>query len=129
MKKLYKRTFLSILLVLSLLAAKAQALEDVTNGLRSGNIAMVAKYFDNTVAITLSNNQSVYSKAQAEIVLRDFFIKNTVKDFTVRQGGPTSGGSKYAVGALETSAGIFQVYLVMKPKDDSYVLREIRFEK
>ncbi|MBN9482859.1 MAG: hypothetical protein BGO70_08280 [Bacteroidetes bacterium 43-93] len=129
MNKLYKRFFLSILLCFSLLAANAQALEDVTNGIRNGNVTMITKYLDNTVAITMSNNQSIYSKAQAEIVLRDFFTKNPVKQFTVRQGGPSGTSAKYAVGALETSNGTFQVYLVMNLKDDNFLLREIRFEK
>ncbi len=129
MNKLYKRIFLSILLCFSLLAANAQALEDVTNGIRNGNVTMISKYLDNTVAITMSNNQSIYSKAQAEIVLRDFFTKNPVKQFTVRQGGPSGTSAKYAVGALETSNGTFQVYLVMNLKDDNFLLREIRFEK
>jgi hypothetical protein len=110
-------------------AVNAQALEDVTNGIRSGNESAVAKYFDNTVAITISNNQSIYSKAQAEIVLKDFFNKNQVKDFTVKQGGPSGDNAKYAVGTLTTSNGVYQIYLVMKLKNNDYVLREIRFEK
>ncbi len=130
MEKLYKLTFLTILsFFLTLNVANAQQLEDVTNGLRSGNVTTIAKYFDNTVAITIANNQSIYSKAQAEIVLKDFFTKNQVKEFTVKQGGPSGDNSKYAVGTLTTSNGTYQIYLVMKQKENSYVLREMRFEK
>ncbi|MBL7683050.1 MAG: DUF4783 domain-containing protein [Flavipsychrobacter sp.] len=130
MKKFYKRTILTILSsFIMLAAANAQALEDVTNGIRNSNVTAVAKFFDNNVVITISNNQSIYSKAQAEIVLKDFFAKNQVKDFTVKQGGPSGQNAKYAVGTLQTTNGIYQVYLVMKLKDEAYVLREIRFEK
>ncbi|OSZ82654.1 hypothetical protein CAP35_05155 [Chitinophagaceae bacterium IBVUCB1] len=130
MKKFYKQTILTILSSFILLAAaNAQALEDVTNGIRSGNVTAVAKFFDNTVVITINNNQSVYSKAQAEIVMKDFFARNQVKEFTVKQGGPSGQNAKYAVGTLLTTNGTYQVYLVLKQKDDSYVLREIRFEK
>ncbi|MBS1772911.1 MAG: DUF4783 domain-containing protein [Bacteroidetes bacterium] len=129
MNKFYKRAIFSLLFFFSVLAVHAQALEDVTNGIRSGNVTIMAKYFDNNVAITISNNQSIYSKAQAEIVLRDFFTKNPVKEFTVRQGGPNGTTAKYAVGSLETANGTFQVYLVMKQKEENFVLREIRFEK
>jgi hypothetical protein len=129
MKKFYKRTILFILSFFTALVVNAQALEDVTNGIRSGNETAVSKYFDNTVAITISNNQSIYSKAQAEIVLKDFFNKNQVKDFTVKQGGPSGENAKYAVGTLTTSNGVFQIYLVMRLKNNDYVLREIRFEK
>lgn len=129
MKKFYKRTILTILSFFFALAVHAQALEDVTNGIRSGNVTVITKYFDNTVAITISNNQSIYSKAQAEIVLKDFFSKNQVKDFTVKQGGPSGETAQYAVGVLTTTNGVFQIYLVMKLKDNAYVLREMRFEK
>ena len=129
MKQFYKNVLLYILLTFSTLAVKAQALEDVANSLRSGNVTTIAKYFDNTVAITVSNNQSIYSKAQAEMVLKDFFSKNQVKEFTVRQAGSSGESSKYAVGTLQTSNGNFQIYLVMKQKEDSYLPRKIRFEK
>jgi hypothetical protein len=129
MKKLYTRAILTILSFFFALAVHAQALEDVTNGIRSGNATAVSRYFDNNVAITISNNQSVYSKAQAEIVLKDFFTRNQVRDFTVKQGGPSGENAQYAVGVLTTSNGIYQIYLIMKLKDNAYVLREIRFEK
>jgi hypothetical protein len=129
MKKLYTRAILTILSLFFALAVHAQALEDVTNGIRSGNATAVSKYFDNNVAITISSNQSVYSKAQAEIVLKDFFTRNQVRDFTVKQGGPSGENAQYAVGVLTTSNGVYQIYLIMKLKDNAYVLREIRFEK
>jgi len=130
MKKFYKQTILTILsFFIMLAAANAQALEDVTNGIRTGNVTAIAKFFDNNVVITISSNQSIYSKAQAEIVLKDFFAKNQVKEFTVKQGGPSGQNAKYAVGSLETTNGVYQVYLVMKLKDEAYVLREVRFEK
>lgn len=129
MKKFYKRTILTILSFFIMLAANAQALEDVTNGIRTGNVTAIAKFFDNNVVITINSNQSIYSKAQAEIVLKDFFIKNQVKEFTIKQGGPSGQNAKYAIGTLTTTNGTYQVYLVMKLKDEAYVLREVRFEK
>ncbi len=68
-----------------LVAAKAQVLEDVVNNIRSGNLPAITKYFDKTVAISINNNQSTYSGAQAEMVLKDFYSKNPVKDFVIMQ--------------------------------------------
>ena len=108
-----------------------QALEDVINGIRSGNIPTISKYFDKFVTITINNNQAVYSNTQGEMVLKDFFNKNTIKDFTVLQQGATSGGndSKYAIGNLITVNGTFRIYVVLKHKENIYILQEIRFEK
>ena len=81
------------------------------------------------VAITILSNQASYSKSQAEVILKEFFTKNSIKDFTVMQSGASGNNSKYAIGKLDTSWGDFQVYVVLKLKDESYMLQEIRFEK
>jgi orotate phosphoribosyltransferase-like protein len=132
MKKIYKTTFLTILFIASVFAANAQEpLEDVINGIRSANIPAISKYFDKFVTITINNNQSVYSNTQGEMVLKDFFAKNPAKEFTVMQQGATSGGndSKYAIGNLVTAGGSFRIYVVLKHKENIYILQEIRFEK
>jgi hypothetical protein len=110
--------------------AKAQALEDVVTYLRNGNVGLLAKSFDNIVTITVSSNQSAYSKTQAEMVLKDFFGKNIVKDFVVMQSGTApNNNSKYAIGKLTTTNGNFQLYVLMKLKDGAYLVQELRFEK
>lgn len=109
--------------------AKAQALEDVVNNIRSANVPGISKYFDNLVAITINNNQSVYSKTQAELVLKDFFGKNPVKDFIVAQSGTSGTSSRYAIGNLVTTGGSYNLYVVLKQKENAFVLQEIRFEK
>lgn len=129
MEKLYKSAFLILLISIFSFSAKAQALEDVVNGMRSSNVTMLTKYFDSYVAITMNNNQSVYSKTQAEMVLKDFFAKNTIKDFDIVQNGTSGNDSKYAIGKLITMGATYQLYLVLKVKGSSYILQEIRFEK
>lgn len=129
MKKLYKNVFFTILLTFSVLAVKAQVIEDVVNNIRAGNVPGVAKYFDNSVTITINGTQSIYSKTQAEMVLKDFFIRNQVKDFDVKQSGTAGTTSRFAIGNLATSNGTYQLYVVMKQKDVNFMLQEIRFEK
>lgn len=130
MEKLYKRTFLTILFsTLLLVSAKAQVLEDVANNIRSANVPALTKYFDKIVAITMNNNQATYSSAQAEMVLKDFYNKNTVKDFVIVQSGASGSTSKYVIGKLTTSGGTYQLYIVLKVKDEKYMLHEMRFEK
>lgn len=130
MEKFYKKGLLTVILFLSMfVAVKAQALEDVVNNIRGANVPGIAHYFDNLVAITINNNQSVYSKAQAEIVLKDFFGKNPVKDFVVMQSGTSGTSSRYAIGKLTTNGGSYNLYVVLKQKENAYVLQEIRFEK
>lgn len=131
MKKFYIGVVLSI--ICTLFATKPvmaqEPLQEVVQYIRGGNVSGMAKYFDKIVIITINNNQASYSSSQAEIILKDFFGKNIVKDFNVAQGGNTATNSQYAIGDLQTSTGNYQLYVVIKLNDDKFLLRELRFEK
>ena len=131
MKRLFTKILLTGLFTLFVTFAKAQALDEVVNGVRNGNIAQISRYFDNVVVITIGNNQSTYSKTQGEMVLKDFFNKNVPRSFNLLQGGnaPGNNTNKFAIGNLTTNNGNYQVYVLLKLKDGSYYLQEIRFER
>ena len=103
-------------------------LSDVINGIKTGNASAIAKYFDNTVEITLPAKSANYSKSQGEAVLRDFFANNAVKSFTVIHQGE-SGGAQFCIGTLVTSNGSFRTTINLKQKGDKQTLQEIKFEK
>ncbi len=103
-------------------------LNDVVNAIKSGNAASVSKYFDNTVEITVNGKSTNYSKAQGEVVLRDFFANNSVKSFSVLHQGE-SGGAEFCIGTLVTSNGNYRTTLNLKQKGDKQSLQEIKFEK
>ncbi|MFN8242907.1 MAG: DUF4783 domain-containing protein [Ferruginibacter sp.] len=102
-------------------------IDDVVNAIRSGNVAGIARYFDNTVEITMPDKSNAYSKSQAEMVLKDFFSTNTVKSFEIKHKGE-NGGSQFVIGTLVTRGGSFRTTVFMKQKDDKQLLQEIRFE-
>lgn len=103
-------------------------LNDVISAIRAGNAAGVAKYFDNTVEITLPAKSANYSKSQGEAVLRDFFANNAVKSFTIIHQGE-SGGAQFCIGTLNTSNGSYRTTINLKQKADKQILQEIKFEK
>ena len=132
MKKIYKSTLFTLILTFSMFVSKGQALEDMVNYVRGGDVAAMSKFFDDIVTVTMQSTQSAYSKTQAEMVLKDFFAKNTVKEFVVMQNGTApNNNSRYAFGNLVTSTGNFQLYILLKLRtsDNSFVLKEMRFEK
>lgn len=110
------------------LAANAQTgIQEVISGLQTSNAAQVAKYFDNTVDITLPQKGNSYSKSQAEAILRDFLATNPVKGFqTIHKGD--NAGSQYCIGKLITKNGSFRTTIFMKQKGDKQFLQEIRLE-
>lgn len=104
-------------------------IDNIANAIRSGNSKEVAKYFDTNVEITILDKESVYSKVQAEMVLRDFFSKNPVQSFEVVHRGTSGEGSSYGIGPLKSSNQSFRVYFYVKQKGAASTIQEMRFEK
>jgi len=102
-------------------------IDDVVNALRSGDAAGIAKYFDNTVEITLPAKSNSYSRNQAEVILTDFFKNNPVKSFDVLHKGENAG-SQYCIGTLATKNATYRTTVFMKQKNGKHTLQEIRFE-
>lgn len=103
------------------------SIDEVVAALKNGDAAQIAKYFDNTVEITMPDKSNSYSKNQAEVVLKDFFNTNGVKSFEVNHKGENAG-SQYCIGTLVTKNGSFRTTVFMKQKGDKQLLQEIRFE-
>lgn len=102
-------------------------IEDIVSALKTGNASIVARYFDNTVEITLPEKSNSYSKSQAEMILKDFFNNNPVKGFDIIHKGENAG-SQYCIGTLFTRSGNYRTTVFMKLKGDKQMLQEIRFE-
>ncbi len=104
------------------------SLDAISLAIQTGNAKEVAKYFDNTVSITIYNGENSYSKAQAEMVLKDFFSKNPPVSFNIIHKGNSTEGSQYGIGTLITKSGTFRTYVYIKKKGTTYFIQEIRFE-
>src|SRR5690349_3826633 len=125
-----KLTFISLLftLVFSLpVFGQSGNMDGVIGALRSGNASGLARYFDDNVELTLPVKSDSYSKAQAQVILKDFFANNGVKNFELKHKGDSPGGN-YCIGTLQTKSGNFRAHVFMKSKGSTEVLKEIRFQ-
>lgn len=102
--------------------------EDVVSAIKQGDAGNLSKFLDNTVEINIAGKNSSYSKAQAEIILKDFFGKNQVKSFELIHQGEAGGGSRFGIGNLATSGGNFRTSFFLQKKGGTFVLNELRFE-
>jgi hypothetical protein len=123
-----KGFFTYSLIIFLLSSFTLNSINEVVNGLKTGNASQVSKYFDNTIDITLADKSNSYSKSQAELVLKDFFNTNGVVDFEVIHTGDNAG-SQYLIGSLQTKKGTYRTTIYIKQKADKQVLQELRFEK
>ncbi len=103
------------------------SIDEVVTGFKNGDAVQIARFFDNTVEITMPDKSNNYSKNQAEVVLKDFFNTNGIKGFDVIHKGENAG-SQYCIGTLVTKNGSFRTTVFMKQKGEKQLLQEIRFE-
>ncbi len=103
------------------------SIEEVISALKTGNASQMAKYFDSRVDISLPDKSDNYSRNQGEMILRNFFATNGVKNFVVKHTGENNG-SQFCIGSLQTKNGNFRTKLYMKQKGDQQVVQEVAFQ-
>ncbi len=95
--------------------------QGIASAFKTGNSKALAKFFNTNIELVILDNEDVYSKQQAELIVQSFFNKHRPKSFKViSQGGNTK--SKYAIANLRTSRGTFRVYFLIKiHKKEPYI--------
>ena len=126
MQKIFTLFFLS-LLVLGSAFKPIAGLDDVINALRSGNAAEVGKYVDENVELSLPDKSDNYSKAQAVMILKDFFATNGVTGFETKHTGDNSG-NQFCIGTLHTKSGDYRTTVFMKTRNGRQSVKEIKFQ-
>ncbi len=102
--------------------------EGISSALKTGNSKALSGYFNNNIELVILGNQDVYSKAQAELIVKDFFRKYPPKEFSIlNEGGRNT--SRYAIGNLYTKRGTFRVYLLLKIVRNKHYIHQLRIEK
>ena len=125
-----KTIFTSLLLAAAVMFSSFKdqnTIDGVISALRSGDAAELSRYFDDNVELTLPVKSDSYSKAQAQVIVKDFFTTNGVKTFDLKHKGDSPGGH-YCIGTLQTKSGNFRAHVFMKSKGNKEVVKEIRFQ-
>ena len=127
MKSWYLTLLLSVVVLGSSFREDQSGIDGVIGALRTGNANELSRYFDENVELSLPVKSNSYSKAQAQVIVRDFFDNNGVKGFELKHKGDSPGGH-YCIGTLNTKAGPFRAHVFMRTKGNKEVIKEIRFQ-
>lgn len=119
-----------LLLAVSVLsmAFKLDVIDGIATAIRSGNPGNISKYFIENIDLKVISQEDVYSKRQAEMILKDFFAKHPVKSYTVAHKSESKNGSQYVIGTLETANGKFRVYFLIKTTGSETLIQQFRIE-
>ena len=123
--------FFTLVLSTVLIAGSAfkpiNGIDDVISALRAGNATEVGKYIDENVELSLPDKSDNYSKAQAIMILKDFFANNVVSGFETKHTGDNSG-NQFCIGTLHTKSGDYRTTVFMKTKNGRQSVKEIKFQ-
>ncbi len=103
-------------------------IENITAAIKTGNSKELAKYFAPTVEIILPGSEGAFSKAQAEMIMKDFFARAATISFTVNQKGNSAGGAQFIIGTYKNKNEILNVYILLKPVSNQLMIQQMHFE-
>ncbi len=119
---------LSTLLLAFGLQAQDDVKEKVVQAMRTGNSKDLAVHFIPNIDLTIKETADVYSKAQAEQIVRKFFNDNPPVDLVIEHSGVSKLGDKYFIGILRTTTGYFRVTFFLKKTDAAFQVKQLRIE-
>ena len=121
----YILLFVMSFISFSTVFAQTDQFDEIAKNIRTSNVSNLSNTFNSTIELGLPGNDAAFSKPQAEMILKDFFAKNIPTHFVIEHRGTSGGNSKFANGTLDTSAGRYKVYILIKGN----IIYELRFDK
>lgn len=108
--------------------ANGQIPEEIIQSLKTGNARVLSTYFNQNVELVVPDSDNVYSRAQAQLIVGNFFSNYPPQSFTVKHHGGKEG-SQYVIGNLGTKKGAFRVYILLKKDEGKDYIHQLRIEK
>ncbi|GCC51193.1 DUF4783 domain-containing protein [Chryseotalea sanaruensis] len=108
---------------------KGDIVNDVKETIKAGSAKELVRFLNQNVDIELNGKKETYSKAQAEVILRDFFKSNVPSDFTILHKGQSKSGQPFAIGQYKSGVASYRVFMKIKTMEDQQLIHEISFSK
>ena len=122
------KAFIFLFILSISFAFRVDIIDDISSAIKSGNPKNITKYFIENIDLKIIDKEQVYSKQQAEMILKDFFGKHTVKAYLVVHKSEPKNGSQFVIGTLETKNGKFKTYFLIKTTGNKTLIQQFRIE-
>lgn len=100
---------------------------DIAQAFNSANGDVVASYFDSNIDLKILDNENIYSRQQARILLFNFISDKKPTGFVLKhEGGPDN--ARFAIGELTAKDGVYRVYYLLKEKSGTIFIYKLRIE-
>jgi hypothetical protein len=116
-----------LLFALSVTSVSREIPAGITDSFKKGDSRSLARHFNDNIELVILANEDVYSKSQAELILRNFFSENRPTGFDLLHSGGKE--TRFAIGNLRTVKGDFRIYFLLKQKGSESLIHLLRIEK
>ncbi len=132
MVRLKHLIFASLILFASVNISRAQHTASLPKGtlmaVKKSDAKTLSTTFNDNIEIILPHKTAVYSRKQAEMVIKDFFEKNEVTEFQLIHQGKKDKAS-FAIANYFSKNGKFRFTFLTKIKGGKIYIHQIRIEK
>lgn len=115
----------TVLLGLTINSNPNSTFTSLEKAFREGDSKKIASYVDEKILMDINKQESVYSKTQSELILKDFFDKNKPKTFVVKSKSTTQGNFALLGTYTSESDKNFRVSIKLRESGSSFVLDKI----
>lgn len=120
---------LSCFFLFSDVEAQEKDVIDILSGyVKSSNSRDLSEYFSSVIELSILTEEDEYSKAQAELILRNFFSKNKPVSVKIIHRLSSSPNYRFAVLSLLTNTDKFRISISLSSSGDQFLIKEIRIE-
>ncbi|MBB2150893.1 DUF4783 domain-containing protein [Pedobacter gandavensis] len=112
----------------SAIAIQSDIIDNLSGYFKAGNAKDVAQNFSSSVELIIIDEEDVYSKAQAEQILRNFFTKYPPVKSSVTHTINANPNFRFGILSLQTKNGKFRVSITMKKSNNAFFITELRIE-
>ena len=110
------------------IASQSDIIDGLSAQFKAGNAKEIAVSFASSVELTILDDEDVYSKAQAEQILRNFFTKYPPTKSTVVHRLNNNPNYRFGALSLTTKNGVFRVSITLKKTGNAFFITELRIE-
>ncbi len=110
-------------------AQSKEVIDDISVALRTGSSKELSNFFNDVIELKIDGKKENYSRAQAEVVIRNFFVKYPAKNFVKIHNGSSPDGLLYVLGKYSHTQGTHRVYMLIKSNEGVYKIDTLDLTK
>ena len=120
----------SIIVLLLMLAqtfsmhAQSNFPEGLKTAFKLGNSEQLANYFGNNIELMLLDKGDVYSKAQAQQIIQNFFTNNKPKTFII-ENESFEQNTHFTIALLTTKTNRYRVFISYQNKKQKTIVNQL----